>query len=217
MAYKAHEILELSIDTQFQVIENGLTNAKESDITPFLSLFNYGETRINEGLAILEHARTRHSQQQQEYGEQISSTATYDALVKAVNRRCGATWKIAKIAVTDSGERRTLGIHRTRKYTKTGMSEQFDQFYRNYSPEALNAMAAFGYTQEKIDEEYQLVKEVILAGKTQDDETSEAQAATAKRDEAIDALHDWCRNFYKIAQIALADEPQLMEKLGIQA
>jgi len=42
-----------------------------------------------------------------------------------------------------------------------------------------------------------------------------AQAATRARDEALDGLHRWMRDFLAIARIALADQPQRMEQLGI--
>lgn len=217
MAYMAHEILRLSFAEQFNVIENGLVNAKTAELTSHLALFNYTPERIDEGLDHVRLARELHSTQQKEFGEQLSATATHEAMVDAVEKRCGATWKIAKIAITDGGIRKALGIHRSRKYSHTGKKNQFEQFYRNMSPEALTYLAEYGFTQEKIDAEYQMVKEVLLAGKVQNDEMADAQGATEDRDEQIDVLHSWCRNFYKVAKIALADEPQLLEKLGIQA
>jgi hypothetical protein len=46
-------------------------------------------------------------------------------------------------------------------------------------------------------------------------EKSAAQQATQKRDEAFDELCDWYSDFRGIARIALYDDPQLLEALGI--
>ncbi len=217
MAYLSHEILELSYDDQFQVISNGLENAKTTELTNYLSVFNYDKVRIDEGITLLETARTLHTKQQVEFGEQLSATTMYNEMRKAIETRVSATWKIAKISITDRGMKRTLGIDRNRLYTKSGFAKQFEQFYRNLDTKALELLGKFGYTAEKIAEEQQLIRDLIAADKTQDDETSEAQAATFVRDEAIDLLHEWCRSFYTVAKIALADNPQLLEKIGIIA
>ena len=42
-----------------------------------------------------------------------------------------------------------------------------------------------------------------------------AQQATQDQHAALDALDDWLARFIKIARVALADKPQLLEKLGI--
>jgi len=46
-------------------------------------------------------------------------------------------------------------------------------------------------------------------------EKGEAQAATGARDEALDALQAWMSDFVAIARIALEDQKQLLEVLGV--
>jgi hypothetical protein len=43
----------------------------------------------------------------------------------------------------------------------------------------------------------------------------EAQDATLRRDRAADALQEWYSDFIAIARIALEDNPQYLEMLGI--
>ena len=45
-------------------------------------------------------------------------------------------------------------------------------------------------------------------------EVGESEDATKQKDAALAKLDDWMRDFYAIANIALEDQPQLMEALG---
>ena len=46
-------------------------------------------------------------------------------------------------------------------------------------------------------------------------EKGEAQAATKRRDAALDAMQDWLSDYLAIAKVALEEEPQLLEGLGV--
>jgi hypothetical protein len=50
---------------------------------------------------------------------------------------------------------------------------------------------------------------------TQEKEKGEAQAATQTRDQALDALQEWLSDYLAIAKVALEDNPQLLEALGV--
>ncbi|MEL6903694.1 MAG: hypothetical protein AAFP07_22395, partial [Cyanobacteria bacterium J06606_4] len=53
------------------------------------------------------------------------------------------------------------------------------------------------------------------ANLTQEKEKGDVQAATQKRDAALDELKDWLSDFLAIAKIALEDDPQKLESLGV--
>jgi hypothetical protein len=78
-------------------------------------------------------------------------------------------------------------------------------------------MTKFGYTTDKLNNEYTLVKDVADKNLTQKKETGEAQQATELRDKKIDELDKWISDFRSIAKVALSDTPQKLEKLGILA
>jgi hypothetical protein len=83
------------------------------------------------------------------------------------------------------------------------------------SPESLEVMAQYGYTVEKLNGEFQDVKEVERLHTVQLKEKGQAQQSTAERDEAFDTLCRWYSKFRAIARIALYEKPQLLEALGI--
>ena len=45
-------------------------------------------------------------------------------------------------------------------------------------------------------------------------ERGESQHATMEKDHALEAIHEWMKEFYAVARIALEDTPQLLEVLG---
>ncbi len=215
MAHLQTDIFRMSIPDQCRVMENGLTNAKGSDIAEYLSVFGFDTVRIDTGIFKVQTVKSLNARQQIEFGEQLTATAAFNEQKAIANKKLGATWKIAKMSITDHGVRKMLGIHRSKSSTNNGFIQQFDQFYRNITPAIVGILSEYGYSAEKLNSEKTLLDLVVAAHKIQDDETGEAQMATVHRDEAVDDLHEWMRKFYKVAKIALADEPSLLEKIGI--
>ncbi|MDR2410982.1 MAG: hypothetical protein LBE13_23130, partial [Bacteroidales bacterium] len=81
--------------------------------------------------------------------------------------------------------------------------------------EALDIMAQYGYSYEKITKEFQDVTRVEELHSKQLSEKGIAQQTTLERDQAFDELCKWHSKYRAIARIALYDKPQLLEALGI--
>ncbi len=110
-----------------------------------------------------------------------------------------------------------LGLVGQRKKSFSGWSGQVDQFYTNALADTtiLPLLQRFGVTQEKLTAAKQLADETKAANAAQQKETGEAQQATLVRDNAIDELSGWLSDFIAISRIALEEQPQLLETLGI--
>jgi hypothetical protein len=46
-------------------------------------------------------------------------------------------------------------------------------------------------------------------------EIGESQEATRGKDKALAELEEWMSDFYAVARIAMEDQPQLLESLGL--
>ena len=76
-------------------------------------------------------------------------------------------------------------------------------------------MAEHNFTKAKLQAEYNLVKKVEKLDSKQESLKGEAQRGTQIRNKKIKALEDWMGKARQFARLALAEKPQLLEKLGI--
>ncbi|MEM9091615.1 MAG: hypothetical protein AAGC93_23110, partial [Cyanobacteria bacterium P01_F01_bin.53] len=104
-----------------------------------------------------------------------------------------------------------------RKKSLSGWMAQATQFYKNAmgNKDILKALQEFGITERKLKTGLTQLKVIEAANLKQEEEKGDAQAATQKRDAALDELQDWLSDYLAIAKIALEDDPQLLEGLGI--
>ncbi len=76
-------------------------------------------------------------------------------------------------------------------------------------------LASFGYTTAKLSAERGKIVELSAAIQAHESASGAAQQATSEQNKAMDALDYWMGAFVRVAKVALRDEPQLLEKLGI--
>jgi len=198
-------------------IDNGLGDA---DILAALSAFGYDEAKLNAGKTLYEEAVVLVNRQKAEYGDQYEATQAVTAAWEAADAAYVRTLKVARVALQDDAKARAaLMLGGRRKRTISGWLEQATAFYDNLAGDAglLATMGGFGYTQAKLDAERALVQVVVEANLAQEKEKGEAQDATQVRDAKLDALDAWMSDFKAIAQVALDEHPQWLEKLGFGA
>ncbi|MGD8777758.1 MAG: hypothetical protein PVH88_02225 [Ignavibacteria bacterium] len=208
-----------SIDAILTKSGAALTNAAENaDIALALALFGYGSEKINEGKTLLEKASELNAKQKKEYSEQYEATEEFNSKRETANKEYMKLVKLSRICFRNKpGIYIELGLSGERKVTISGWITQVDLFYRNLlaSPEAKEALAVYGITEEKIQSTYDLLKETQTLLSARNNEMGEAQDATKERDKVIDELNEWMSDFYAVAHIALEEHPQLIESLGI--
>jgi hypothetical protein len=196
-------------------IDNALGN---SAISEAVANFGYNKTKLLAGKALYETALKLHNRQKVEYGEQYAATSELETALSKADKMYMVHLKVARIALRKQiSAAEALRLNGQRKKTYSGWIEQTTLFYENAlaSAEIKAALAGFGIDLVKLKAGEAAVNEVRSLLAAQLKEKGEAQAATKARDEALDALMEWFSDFIVIARIALENDPQLLEILGI--
>lgn len=208
-----------SIDGLLHDAQVAIDNALNTpDILDALSLFGYTSDRLQQGKALYTTALTAQTTQQLEAGEQRTATAELEAHRAVASATYIRFVKIARVAFKrDAGIATQLDLNGDRKRALAGWLAQAHQFYTNAlaNPTVLAGFSEFGITPDKLQAGLAEVQAVEASNLTQEKEKGEAQAATQKRDEALDALQEWLSDYLAIAKVALEDNPQLLEALGV--
>lgn len=198
-------------------IENALSDA---DIKAELALFGYDEARLLAGKALSEEAKSLSRTQLVEYGEQYAASNDFYAKWEAAKTAYSRSLKVARIAFKDNSKAQSsLKLNGARKGSFYGWLNQAEDFYANLlaNPDLTAVLAGYGYDEAKLQTEAALVATADAANNLQQTEIGEAQDATKARDAKLDELDDWVSDFRGIAEVALADRPQLLEKLAFGA
>lgn len=137
----------------------------------------------------------------------MKTNTTYIRLVKA-----------ARIALKGQrGAWQAFDLNRQRKQTYSGCVSQATVFKTNaLADKAINpVLSKFGITTDTLTKGLAAIMEVETKLATQLKEKDEAKDTTKLRDLAFDILQDWISDFIAIDRIALEDQPQMLEVLGI--
>ncbi|MGB3769126.1 MAG: hypothetical protein WA947_21425 [Phormidesmis sp.] len=208
-----------SIDSLLHQAQVAIDNALNSPtVLSALSDYGYTAARIQKGKKLYSQAAAAQLAQSAEAGAQLSASAAVNDAWKTAQKSYVRFIKIARIAFKqDAGIGTQLALAGRRNRTLSGWMAQATQFYKNAiaNKAILTGFKEFGITEQKLKAGLAELKAVEAANLMQEKEKGDAQAATKKRDAALDALQDWLSDFLAIAKIALEENPQLLEGLGI--
>ncbi|MCV9388806.1 hypothetical protein [Reichenbachiella ulvae] len=212
-------MMNQAIDATLFKIEMAVTNPiKNNSLKTLLGEFGYDEESLNHGLALLEDAKSKHLKQKKEYGEQYDATDKMTQKMAETNKILMKDVKISRILLQkERGAWEALDIKGRRKKTYYGWIEQSTVFYKNAiaDEKILSQLAKGGITKEKLEQRLAMVEEVASLLAIQLKEKGEAQEATQIRDKSFEVLMDWYSDFIQIARVALEDNPQMLEIMGI--
>jgi len=208
-----------TIDSNLLSAQIAIDNTLENDvIKAALAAYGYGDAKMLAGKALLDNALLLHSNQKKEYGDQYAATATLDTMLFNANKTYMNHVKIARIALNGHrGHWEALQLNGIRKKSYSGWIKQTNIFYANaLGDDAIKtALATFGIDEVTLLLGQTAVKEVETLLAKQLKEKGEAQEATQIRDAAFDELQDWISDFIAVARIALENQAQYLEALGI--
>ncbi|MDR2027463.1 MAG: hypothetical protein LBQ01_07890 [Prevotellaceae bacterium] len=200
-------------------IENGIRGAQNNpEVQERLNVYGYTPEHISKGKQLLDNVIGLTSTQVEEYSDQYIATDELGKRWTSAYSKYMITVKVVRVAFNGQPELlQRFNATGRRNRSLSGWLRDARILYTNLlnSPDALEAMAKFGYSVEKLNGEMADVDEVENLHSKRLSEKSAAQLSTVERDEAFDALCKWYSDFRAIARIALYDKPQLLEALGI--
>jgi hypothetical protein len=207
------------IATKLHSIENAISGALDNpEIQMKLGAFGYTPEQIVTGRRLLEKVVHLMTTQAKKYGGQYGATGEQDKFLETTYSRYMVTVKVSRVAFKGKTDMlASLGLIGKRPRSLSGWLRSARILYSNIleTPDALEVLARFGYTAERLQAELHDVEEVERLHVKQLGEKSAAQQSTQQRDEALDELCNWFSDFRAIARIALYDDPQLLEALGM--
>lgn len=216
MANLKNRIAEFLLGAQV-IIENSLTDPVVKEA---LAAYGYSGETLAAGKTLFEEAMALQNTQKKEYGDQVAATSELNDIWETADQQYMKTLKIARVAFQDHPKAdKAVVLFGRRKESLSGWLAQAQTFYANIlkDNDLMNALSLYGYTTEKLQQESDLLSQITVKNQQQKKEMGEAQASTQARDEKIDELAKWISNLRAVAKVALADDPQQLEKLGILA
>ena len=196
-----------------------ISNAiSDSRVNKAISLYGYTAERLQEGKLLHDNAQALSTRQVQKYGDKIGASQAMTVARQKVSAAYVPHVKIARIAMKNNkGAFQALELNGKRKRANAARLSQAKTFYTNAiaNESYKTALANYGITEDKLEAALNLIKEAENARANYLKEKGEVQNATAKRNLAIEALDEWMSDFIAIARIALKEQSQLLEILGV--
>lgn len=153
-----------------------------------------------------------------EHGDQYQATLVHDELRVVAHKYYMRLLSFARILFgEDRAASAALALSGNREEDYGGWLVQVQTFYNNMlaTPAYLEKMAGLNCNQALIEEGKNLLDQVVKAKENQAIERGEAQIATVNRNVKLAELDKLMSRFKKVCEVIFADQPQVLEKLGI--
>ncbi len=199
-------------------IHTALSNCLKEPFVTKLQVRGYTDVKINELLAFQRNVAQLDRDKDASYLKQFQSTEELEELSAGIKFTYSNLRKLAQVAlINDESTIRALGLDHQIKSSFSSFLAQGRRFYRAVlSDEELAAkLAGVGITAEEITAELTKLDELEQLNITQEFEKKAAQDATRQRDDQLQDLEREMSSLYKVAQVALADDPRYLELLNI--
>ena len=194
------------------LIENSTTHPV---VQKKLTDFGITPKVLKEGKALAEQLTTFQRQVKTLYGYQYEATKTLNADYVALKGVYEQHLTLARLACKDQpGLQSSLGLKGARAHRRAEWTEQVANFYDKLTQQP-QIVERFGVTLAELEQAQAMVAAFEEVQRTQTQKKGEAQRNTRQRNEARKKLQKWVKGFKNIAQLALQEDEELLETLGI--
>ena len=196
----------------------GFANALDPAVAPLLEPYNWDAAASNAGRALVNDFNTTMSKQVLANG--AHHRAVEDCQAKEATARDSVSWlrKVARVEFAgDTGTLAALGLSGALPPSRSQLITAGLALCDNAvaDPACAAKLATCGAPAAKITEVRGTVTALIEANRLVESTKGDAQLATAEQNQKLAELEQLYARFRKIARLALAGKPQLLEKLGI--
>lgn len=189
---------------------------------PFLAstmaVFGYTEAEIAEGKKLYETAKRAHSTNDKENKEYLDAKKVYDNAKDKIVERYKLDRKKAKIVFKDNDVvLKQLSLTGLTPIAHVDWSKTVKSFYEGVldNNNILEKLARLGIKRQDLEDALLEMQNMELARTTYFKEKGESEDTTKQKDQAFLEIDRWMREFYSVAKIAMEDQPQLLEALGV--
>lgn len=199
------------------VIANTLADAV---IQARVAQYGYTVIKMLEGKTIYDSAILMSNAQTAAEGAYQLASAQFKAADRVGRDAYQALAQVARaVFIKNIAYLTTLGLRGVMPRSIAGFSTTAKQLFDNAlgNPEILAVLTAFGYDEDKLQSERAKIVAYDDASLALEAAKGGAQQATQDRNAALKTLNDWVTTYIKVARVALRDQKQLLEKLGVIA
>ncbi|MEK6478685.1 hypothetical protein WJR50_14160 [Catalinimonas sp. 4WD22] len=200
----------LFIQQTYIALQNVLSDA---EMLSLLGKFSYNEKKLKEALNSLLQLKVLRQMHYEAMGQSRLATAQLKQArntLLAIFRIHQDTAKLAYKREADYHDHLNI-CGKRRKATADWLADA-ERFYE-LVPAAM--MDKYNVPLEELTQTKQMVQQVMQLLATQALAKARAQDLTQQKQQQMEKMELWMRQFYKVAKVALSDSPQQMEALGI--
>ncbi len=188
---------------------------QQADMMRQLAQYGCDNKFVNEGEKICKQFQSFSEQQEEAQRKSREATQSLGETRNFIQGRYMQHLKLSRLAFQDNPSiSEALGFKGPRKTRLDGWLRQTRDFYRNAISYA-ESLEKFGVPRHELEESQTLLVQMIELSSLQKQAQSQAQVLTRKKQETQTALEQWYRKLIKVARLALEDEPQQLEALGV--
>ena len=216
MTSQPHSKISQDLLSAQTALSNSLT---EQDILTHVKGFGYTPERLAEGQQVLAQAEAAVQAFAVAKGNQRMATAQMQAARKAARNAYLELAQLARaIFPRGSGYLTTLDIERKlpdrlAEFIRAGYT-LFDNARADAGLAA--ALHRYGFTADRLAEGRGIIETLDRAQQAQASAKGDKQQAAVEQAAALLNLRRWVAQYRKVARLALADAPQLLEKIGVK-
>jgi hypothetical protein len=193
---------------------------EDASLQAAFARYGYDAGRFERGQSLCDTAMARQQAQKVAYGQLLAAREALVSSESQTQREYMHDVKVARVALAnDRSALQQLDLLVRRQTSRTDWLLQAQHFYTNAlaNTAILDVLAGYGLTQIRLEDGKQRVAAVNRHHATQVQQVGMAQAATRARDETMQELEGWMREFRQIARLAFKGQPETLLQLGLTA